>query len=146
MAWGDYQLPVNGEVYIYYGSYASGHKPNRTVERQLGVVRMKRDRYVASEAGNKEGKLQTRLLSLGGDALTLNVDASAGTARVQVLDDKGRPMRGFRFADCTPIKSDSLSATVRWQRPLAELKGKSVRLEFALQNARLFAFEVKDAP
>src|SRR5206468_12188895 len=71
MAWMDYQLPVGDEVYIYYGGYAHGHKVERFKERQIGMVRMKRDRYAAREA-EKQGVMRTRLLNLQGARLTLN--------------------------------------------------------------------------
>jgi hypothetical protein len=142
MAWMDYQLAVGDEMYLYYGGYARGHKVERFSERQIGLVRMKRDRYVAREAENA-GLLRTRLLTIAGESLRLNVDASQGTARLQILDANGQSIRGFRFEDCAPIATDSLSAPVEWKRPLAALKGKPVRLEIALRKARLFALEVK---
>jgi hypothetical protein len=141
MAWMDYQLPVGDETYMYYGGYAHGHKVERFTERQIGLVRMKRDRYVAHEA-QKAGLLRTRLLAIQGKSLQLNVDASKGMARVQILDANHKPIPGFRLADCTPIKTDALSAVEQWKRPLAELQGTPVRLEIALENAALFAIEV----
>jgi hypothetical protein len=142
MAWCDYQLPVGDEVYIYYGGYARGHKVERFTERQIGLVRMKRDRYVAREA-ERDGVIGTRLLTLNGTALSLNIDASQGEARVQILDEAGKPIRGFGFADCSPIKVDSLDGPITWKRSLTELQGKPVRVEFYLRKARLFAFELK---
>ncbi|MBA3417007.1 MAG: hypothetical protein H0U10_17440, partial [Chloroflexia bacterium] len=47
MTWGDWQLPVDDELYIYYGGYARGHKVERFTERQLGLARMPLDRYVS---------------------------------------------------------------------------------------------------
>jgi hypothetical protein len=102
---------------------------------------MKRDRYVAREAHNS-GTLRTRLLAIQGNSLRLNVDASKGMARVQILDANNKPIPGFRFADCTPIATDALSALVQWKRPLAELQGTPLKLEIALENASLFAIEV----
>ena len=79
---------------------------------------------------------------IAGETLALNVDANRGEARVQILDDQAKPIRGFRFADCVPIRADELSASVRWQRPLSELRRQPVRLEFELRSAKLFGFEI----
>ena len=96
---------------------------------------------MAREA-QKAGLLRTRLLAIQGKSLWLNVDASKGTAWVQILDANNKPIPGFRFADCTPIKTDALSALGQWKRPLAELQGTPLKLEIALENASLFAIEV----
>jgi hypothetical protein len=41
-----------------------------------------------------------------------------------------------------PIAADTLDAPVIWKRPLTELRGKPLRLEFALDKARLFGFSI----
>src|SRR5262249_22537982 len=46
MAWIGDALPVGDELFLYYGGYARGHKIEPYKERQLGLARMKRDRYV----------------------------------------------------------------------------------------------------
>ena len=54
MTWIGYALPVGDEVYLYYGGYARGHKVEPDTERQIGLAKMKRDRYVAiTPAGSK---------------------------------------------------------------------------------------------
>jgi hypothetical protein len=143
MAWISCQLPVGEEVYLYYGGYARGHKIERFTERQIGLVRMRRDRYVAQEAGEQEGVLRSPLLTLDAQAMTLNVDARGGEARVQVVGADGKPLPGYAFRDCAPITGDAVSAPVRWKRPLNRLKGMTVRLEWSLRRARLFAFDLR---
>ena len=76
----------------------------------------------------------------------LNADARAGEIRVEVLDQKGKPIRGFSAEQCHGLQEiDSLRVPVDWnaQRRLADLKGEVVRLRFRLQNAKLFAFQVQ---
>jgi len=141
-AWIDEQVPVGDEVYLYYGGYRHGHKVNRFEERQIGLVRMKRDRYVAREAGSFGGSFKTPLVRLSSDSMTLNVDAQAGQVRVQVLAADGTPVPGFAIAACEPIRGDSLAAPVRWKKPLSALRGRPVRLEFFLEDARLYAFDL----
>lgn len=143
MTWVDCQLPVGNEIFLYYGGYKRGHKTERFTERQIGLVRMKKDRYVAREAGETPGLLRTPLLTLDAQSMTLNVEAPKGEVWVQVLDEKGKPLPGFTFADCSPIRTDSTGAPVRWKQPLSRLKGKPVHLEFRLQQAALFAFNLK---
>jgi hypothetical protein len=141
-AWIDDQLPVGDEVYLYYGGYKCGHKVNRFEERQIGLVKMKRDRYVAREAGAEGGSFRTPLLTLDSDAMTLNLDAAAGEVAVQILDEHGKPLRGFARKDCQRVSADALAAPVKWKKTVSALKGKPVRLEFFLKNARLFAFDL----
>jgi len=141
--WVDCQLPVGDEVYLYYGGYKGGHKVNRFEERQIGLVKMKRDRYIAREAGADRGTLRTTPLILEATTLTANVEPIGdGEVRVQVLVD-GKPVNGFTFEECQPIKTDSVAAPVFWKADLAQLSGKAIQLEFAVTNARLFGFETK---
>ncbi len=141
-AWIDEQVPVGDEVWLYYGGYQRGHKVNRFEERQIGLVKMKRDRYVAREAGPSGGSIKTPLVILDANAMTLNADSRDGEVRVQVLSPEGRPLPGFAVRDCAAIRADVLAAPVRWARPLAEVAGRPVQLEFFLENARLFGFEL----
>ncbi len=141
-AWIDEQVLVGDEIYLYYGGYKSGHKVNRFEERQIGLVKMKRDRYVAREAGSAGGSFRTPLMELEAAELTLNLEASAGEVTVQILDQNGKPLRGFTRKDCPPVSGDSLAAPVRWKKSLATLNGKPLRMEFFLKNARLFSFDL----
>ncbi len=138
-AWIDEQVPVDDEVYLYYGGYKSGHKVNRFEERQIGLVTMKRDRYVAREAGQEEGSLLTPKVKLSGEQLTLNVDAEGGEVLVAVLNEKGAPIEGFDYDDCEPISEDSLDAKVKWKKDLANLGDRAVTLGFKMKNANLYA-------
>jgi hypothetical protein len=142
-AWIDEQVLVNDEVYLYYAGYRHGHKVNRFEERQVGLVKMKRDRYVAREAGSYGGRFRTPLVILKAKAMALNADARAGTVRVQVLAPDGAPVPGFAITDCEPICDDVVGAPVRWKQPLSALGEKPVRLEFHLENAQLYAFDLR---
>ena len=138
-AWAGSCVPVGDEVYIYYGGYKYGHKIY--TDRQIGIAKIKRDRYVAREAGDVPGIIRTPLVTLDFEEMTLNVDAKAGEAKVQVLDENGNPVSGFTLDDCQPIRTDSLDAPVKFTgHSLRELGGIPVHLEFSLTNARLFAF------
>ncbi|NOS70530.1 MAG: hypothetical protein HOP33_11440 [Verrucomicrobia bacterium] len=141
-AWIDEQVLVGDEIYLYYAGYKSGHKVNRFEERQIGLVKMKRDRYVAREAGAEGGSFKTPLVKFDATAMTLNLEALAGEVTVQILDQDNRPVRGFTRKDCQPVSGNALASPVRWKNPLATLNGKPVRMEFFLKNARLFSFEL----
>jgi hypothetical protein len=142
MTWGDCFTPVGDEVFCYYGGYARGHKVERFKERQIGLARMKRDRFVARVAeGGEGGTLRTPPVTLDGSKLTLNADV-AGEIRVALLDADGKPLAGLASSDCTPVKGDSLSHEVQWKQPLSDLRTKPVQIEFVLKDAKLYGFEV----
>lgn len=141
MAWIGTSTPVGDELYMYYAGYRWGHKYHHSIDRQFGLVKAKRDRFVARRTTPQGGKLTTRVVKLGGDKLVLNTDAGGGEVRVQVTDPQGRPVPGFTFDDCQPVKTDSLDAAVQWKKSLSSLRDKLVRLEFLMSNASLFAFQ-----
>jgi hypothetical protein len=144
MAWVCSAVPVDDEVYLYYAGYRWGHKYQRSLDRQIGLVKIKQDRYVARKAGDQQGTLTTPLLTVDADHLTLNTDAQKGEVRVQVLDAESQPIPGLTFADCKPIAEDSLRAPVAWKtKSLKDVMGKPLRLEFAIKTASLFAFELQ---
>ncbi len=140
-AWMDYQLPLGDEVYIYYGGYKYGHKMDRWEGRQIGLVKIQRDRYVARQAGADGGSLVTPPVVLVGNRLTVNANIR-GELRMGLISAEGNPLPGFSADDCRPVQGDSLSHTVLWKSPLADLGDKPVRMEFHLRDGELYGFDL----
>jgi hypothetical protein len=136
MAWGSAAVPVGDEVYVYYGGYARGHKVAAGTERQLGLARLRKDRYLALVPAGGEGTLQTRPFLLPGGRLTINARADRGDVRVQLLDREGKPLA----EEAPPVSGDVLAAELRWPKPPDGLRGQPVRLEFRVRGAALYGF------
>jgi hypothetical protein len=137
-------LPVGDELYVYYGGYARGHKIAKHTERQLGLARMKRDRYMALSAGNEPGVLVTQPILFEGNALTVNAHVGDGGAlRVAVTDPEGRPLPDCTVEQNLATTGDRVSSRVRWRHKsdVGSLAGQLVRLRFELRNADLYAFQ-----
>ncbi|MBP7935795.1 MAG: hypothetical protein KA354_14200 [Phycisphaerae bacterium] len=145
MAWGDDQIIVGDFTYVYYGGYRWGHKAERFTERQIGFAQMPRDRYVGFTAGEKAGRLRTRAAALQSSEMTVNarVKADSGELKVRVLDQAGRPLAGFDWDDCLPIRGDRVDHPVVW-KSRARLPGdKPVHVDFELKEATLYSFDLK---
>ena len=102
---------------------------------------MPRDRYVARQAGAESGTLRTPPLLIESGGLTVNAKVE-GELRVRVLDTKGHPVKGFDWSDCPPIRGNAVAHPVRWRKSLEKLRGQPIKLEFALTDGELFAFEL----
>jgi hypothetical protein len=126
---------------LYYGGYKFGHKMDRWEGRQIGLVKMQRDRYVSRDAGPDGGTLITRRAVLAGHTMTVNANVR-GELRVALLDAEGHPIPGFSTEDCHPICGDNLSHAVLWQGGLANLRNKAVRIAFHLRDAELYGFDL----
>jgi hypothetical protein len=142
MTWISGTLPVGDEVYFYYGGYARGHKVAPDKERQIGLARMKRDRYAGLAPDRAEGVLRTKPFLLSGERLTVNVRVPHGEVRVRLLDEASQPLAALGDADANPITGDVLAAEARWPRPLRELGGSPVGLEFRVRQGQLFGFQL----
>ncbi len=134
MAWINGIVEVGSSVWLYYGGYQWGHKVN--TDRQIGLVKIKQDRWVARHAGATT-VLRTKLVNFNAQVLTLN---STGQIRVQISDSSGNPIPGFAYSDCQTIQGDNLNAPVVSVGKLSSLANRPVFLEFELTNADLYAF------
>ena len=143
MTWVGCALPVEDELFLYYGGYKQGHKIEPTRERQLGLARMPMDRFVSRDGGNIPGRLVTVPLEGVEDAakrLVLNANASQGEIRVRALDADRNPFPGLDFTDTVPVHGDGLRLAVEGF-DLTRTGGKPFRLEFEIRNASLFGFD-----
>jgi hypothetical protein len=136
---------------------------DRVVKHQIALYTQKRNRYVSLRAGNQKTVLITKPLTLSGTVLQLNVDASRGQVRVGIASAEPvatlggstlstaphlaeeRPLSGFKFDDCTPVRANSIEHHVQFKNgtSLKNLSGKQVRLLFEMVDADLYAFRVQ---
>lgn len=145
MAWGDAQVVVGDQTYIYYGGYAWGHKVSATTDRQIGLAVMGRDRYVSRDAGTANGTLVTPVFVSDANDITINALVN-GALTVRVLDQNGQPLPGFGWTDFSTIHGDSVSHAARWARAFSTLKGTPIELEFYLTNGQLYGFDLIPVP
>ena len=148
--------PVIGpdEVRFYYHGHYGGSPgypgltlPNSHWQSGLGLGVLDRDRFVSLEAGAEPGEVTTRPLVFGG-AGTLCVNAHAaegGSVKAAVLEEDGTPIAGLDFADCAPLRGDSLRAPMSWSGgdSLRPLKDRYVRLSFRLERAGIYSFWIE---
>ena len=106
----------------------------------LAVLR--RDGFVSLDGGESGGTVLTKPLVLAGSALFLNLDASRGVARVEVLDEGGQPVAAFSDDQAGELTGNDTRMPVEWRSgvDLSALAGQTVRLRIHLRQAKLYAF------
>ena len=127
--------------WLYYAGSNERHGAPRPVQG-IGVATLRLDGFVYLEAGDQPGTVTTKPFRLEGKHLQVNV--AGKELRVEVLDEKGRPLPGFsgREAEaCSDV--DNLRLEPRWKDSLfSTLKSRVIRLKFHLKNAKLYSFQV----
>ena len=65
-----------------------------------------------------------------------------GALRVELLDESGRPLEGFRLDDCDGLTGDEISRHVSWKgsTDLSTIAGQTVRLRFVMNDADVYSF------
>ena len=152
--WGNVQsvggccLIVGDELHFYHsGRSGTGRLAKDSPlydEAFTGLAVLRRDGFASVDAGKDEGTLTTRKLRFTGKHLFVNVDASRGELRVEVLNAEGRTIPKFSKPQCEPIRVDKTLARVSWRgvSDLSDLAGRPVRFRFHLRGGRLYAFWV----
>jgi len=156
---------VGDEIWIYYSASESTHghpkywaaetdrfprireaikQASARVAETINLAKLRLDGWVSVDAGAKEGVLTTRPLRFKGRQLVLNVSAK-GRASVEVLDEAGTAIDGFRAEDCEAFSGDAIEHIVRWRgsSDVSKLAGKPVRLKLRLRDAKLYSFVFK---
>ena len=109
-------------------------------ERQIGLARMPRDRYVAMEADINVGTLMTKAALLKAKSMTVNANI-VGHLKVRLLDDQGNALPDFNWVE---LSGDAIDLPVNWNGNLESLSDKPVTIEFQLQDAQLFGFDLNE--
>lgn len=111
------------------------HWDDRPTELMRYVWRL--DGFASYKAGYKKKRLLTKLLTSGASALAMNFSTSArGSVYVRILDAQCDPIEGY--TGCEQF-GDSPERVIDFDRPLCELAGKPVRIEFTMSDAEIFA-------
>jgi hypothetical protein len=126
--------------YVNEGGAHGGSAP-----RYWSRYKQRLDGFVSLDAGEATGTATTLSLKFEGSKLVLNIKA-AGSAKVAVTDKDGKEIKGFGLANCDVIKADSTDKVVTWKgkSSVKSLAGKTVRLKFEMQEAKLYAFEFRN--
>jgi hypothetical protein len=111
-------------------------------DMRLRRVTARKHGFASVHAGYNGGEFVTRPLTFDGNRLMLNFSTSAaGSIRVELQDEYGEPIEGYRLSDMEPMYGDTLNGAVHW-RDGADLErwiGRTVRFRFELKDADLFA-------
>jgi len=103
---------------------------------------LRTDGFISVNAPYRGGEIVTRPLKFTGRKLVINFAASAaGSIRIEILDDSGRVVPGYRLADCEEILGDFIERTVTWKGSpdVSLLSGKEVRLRFVMKDVDLYS-------
>ncbi len=136
-------LPPSGpvlrddELWFYYSGIKYRLPPEGVKEvGAICLAILRRDGFVSMDAGNQEGTLLTEPIVVTTSRLFVNVDASQGELRAEVLD-----MDGVVVALSRPVMGDNSRVALRWvQGDLATQVGRKVQLRFTLRDAAFYSY------
>ena len=140
-------LQHGSEIWMYYTGYDFTHGGYDKGTRYKGVVSrlvQRLDGFMSLDSAYGGGEFTTVPLVFKGERLKLNIDTSAlGSARVEILDEGGRPVPGFGSSDCDVINGSYTNREVTWKNKgdVRPLVGRTVRLRFVMRSTKLYAFE-----
>jgi hypothetical protein len=142
-------ITQDDEHFIFYtGLYSQHHSPvlAKKESGKIGLAKLPLDRFISQSAKDELGTITTKSFVLEGETLQVNVDAGDGRFYAEILDADGNPIPGFTVNEARIFGGvDQLRLEPWWkgQKDLTSLKGKTIRLKFYLNNAKLYAFQIK---
>ena len=150
--------PENGENWVYgdcyiahglvqtesdfYGEpdelsfYTGKGYRSRPVSFERYALRL--DGFFSWRADCDEGTVITEPITVTGDSLFVNFSTSAlGYLKIELLDENERALCGY---DSGRLFGDSVSRPVDFEKPLAELAGKTVQMRISMKDADFYSF------
>lgn len=128
----------------YYGRRATHNTyKDKQFQGAYSYAVSRLDGFVSMDAGNELGELVTVPVVFAGNRLALNIHTlPRGAAKVELLDEAGKPIPGYTQADCDEIKCDDTRLVVTWhgRADVGRLAGKPIRLRFVMRRCKLYAF------
>ena len=100
------------------------------------------DGFFSWYAPNKGGEVVTKAFVCDGDKMFANFSSSAhGGMKIFILDEDGMPIEGY---ESDTIFGDTTNRPVVFEKTLAELKGKQIRLKIYLQDCHLYSVTLEE--
>lgn len=162
---------LKNEMRFYYGGYRgtaiggiglNEQKPGTAdYHSGIGMVSTPRDRFVAlainsdcpvkaqkpgkPKITNTIGQVTLKAQDITGiSTITINANATDGSAWVEILNEDGFRLHGFTKEEATPLKGDSLAFAARWkEKELADLPPGNYLIRVHLLQAELYAVSLK---
>lgn len=142
---------MGDELWIYY--FGTNHDHARRLdakaskeENAISRAILRLDGFVSAEADYEGGVLMTPPLRFEGSKLELNLDTGAGGwARVELLEESGKPIPGFGMPEADELNGNDVRMTVTWRgkADVSALAGKAVRMRIRMRAAKLYAFQFR---
>lgn len=108
-------------------------------DRPVELIRYvwRKDGFASYKAPYKPKTLRTKPFTFDAETLSINFRTSVrGNIYVKLLDELSNPIEGYESGE---LFGDSTDRALKFERPLSELAGKVVRLDFTMSDAELFA-------
>ena len=127
----------DGRLRLYYGGGDAPHGGWRAGGFGLAWLRADGFAGLVPPPGVGTATVETEPVVCTGRRLRVSADAERGSLRVGVVGADG-----LGLDDCRPIAADVTDGIVEWasERDLTMLIGRSIRIRFELEAARLYAF------
>jgi hypothetical protein len=151
-------VEVGDEYYLYYQGTPRPQKvPDN--EANIGLARIRRDRFVSQRAGADGGYLLTREVIVSGRYLVVNMTlpVHAGSRMNEVRfavelirsHNAGNPgvIEGYGMAACKSTAAEGLEVLIEWEQgyDLSALIGQPVMIRFFLRDVGLYSFRFASA-
>lgn len=105
------------------------------------------DGFVSVRAPFAGGEVLTKPLTFRGETLKLNYSTSAaGSVRIEIQDEQGKPVPGLALDDCVELIGDHVEQSVIWKGgSVSQLTGRPVKLRFVLRDADVYSWQFQSA-
>lgn len=110
--------------------------------RKKLMYRLRTDGFASLNAGITTGTVLTKVLSRRGGNVEFNIATSAGGGfRVEVCDENGNALPGYRFTDMKEFYGDKIAFVPQWKggKTLADLPAGKFRLRLRLKECDLYS-------
>lgn len=134
------------EVWVYYTAINTTHGGRLEHDKKIvsiGRASWRLDGFVSLDAGSTEGIVETVPIRSSGGHLEVNVNASFGYLRVEILTARGDPLPGYGREDCAPMQSDDVCQIAHWNGTDHLPETQPIRLRFHLRQAQLYSFRMR---
>jgi hypothetical protein len=134
-AWGIIETPGDPTT---FSMYISEHY--RWPSNRLRRLTVRKHGFASIHAA--AGEVATKPITFTGERLLINYSTgAAGSVQVELQDEDGKAIDGFKAGDCAPIFGDELEHEVKWAGgSLARFARRPVRLSFVVVDADVYAF------